>query len=60
MPEPFRGCPFSTITPVSGSTPDKNDIGTWLTSSRPFPVPRDIPLPLMSIITPHKWLKMKI
>jgi hypothetical protein len=46
--------------PVSGSTPDKNDIGTGLTSRRPFPRPLEIPLPLICKITPHKWLKMKI
>ena len=60
IPIPFSGCPFSTIIPVSGSTPERNEMGAGLTRSSPFPVPFDIPLPLICKITPHKWLKMKI
>jgi hypothetical protein len=48
------------ITPESGSTPDRNEIGAGLTSSGPEALPLDIPLPCICKITPHKWLKINI
>jgi hypothetical protein len=48
------------MTPVSGSTPERNEMGAGLRRSGPLPHPRAMALPWYSIITPHKWLKVKI
>jgi hypothetical protein len=48
------------MVPVSASTPERNEIGTGLTSNSPEPIPREMLRPAIIKITPNLCLKMEI